>query len=152
MRSGGFHHIGRVLSIEQWGESLTHGVVYVSMESVEACQGCKAKSQCTSMGKSEGGESRVVKVASSAIDQFEVDDSVRVSVTYSIGAMAVVVAYVIPLVILIGMLVVLIGVFDVEQGLSALTTFVTLGIYYGGVYLCRRFFESAVKFNLEKIV
>ncbi len=157
MQGKGFKHIGKIISIEMSSANDSRGVVYVSIDPIAACQGCKAKSQCISMSQhsangteAKDSQSRVIKVESESASNFEVNDAVNVSVTYRIGVIAVVVAYIIPLFVFIAILVALISGFGVEQGVAALVTFSVLGLYYGVVYRLREYFERVVMFEIEK--
>ncbi len=155
MQNQGFKHVGKVVSTELSGSDSSRGVVYISVDPIAACSGCKAKSQCRSISKgcedgSDGSQSRVIKVECDRVEKFDVNDAVNVGVTYRIGVIAVVVAYIVPLVVFIAMLATLIAGFGVEQGIAAIATFVTLGIYYGVVYAFKDYFEKVVVFEIEK--
>ncbi len=157
MSSQGFQHIGKIISIEE-SEVEQRGVVYVSISPIAACEGCKAKSQCHSMsevakdGTKGDSQNRVVKVEcdNSRVSMLAVGDMVDVSVTYRIGMIAVMVAYIIPLFVFIVMLAGLVAGVGLDQGLAALVTFATLGIYYCVVYALRGYFEQVVAFEIDK--
>ncbi len=162
MQSNGFKHIGKIISIEQDGDATSKGVIYVAIDPISACEGCRAKHQCISMSSiakdSKGGKGgkddddrRVIKVEYDDVSRFEVGNTVDVSVTYRIGIIAIMVSFVIPLILLISMLATLIVGFDIEQGVAAAATFVTLGIYYGFVYALRQYFERIVEFGITRI-
>ncbi|MFI3248695.1 MAG: SoxR reducing system RseC family protein [Rikenellaceae bacterium] len=145
MNQQGFRHNGEVISLEQ-GD-----VINISLRAIEACDGCRAKSVCSaSNGKDESGSTRVMRVVSSCASSLKVGDMVDVSITYKIGMMAVIVAYIIPLIVFVGSLAVGVSV-GLEEGVAALVTFAITAIYYGVVYLLRENFERVVHFEVIKL-
>lgn len=144
MNQKGFRHNGEVISLER-GD-----VINISLRAVEACDGCRAKSVCSaSNGKDESGATRIMRVVSSCAKSLKVGDIVDVSITYRVGMIAVVVAYIIPLVVFVGSLAVEISL-GLEEGVAALVTFAITAIYYGVVYLMRGRFERIVHFEVMK--
>ncbi len=142
----GFRHKGVVTSLEK-GDVIT-----ISLRAVEACDGCRAKSVCSaSNGKDESGSVRIMRVVSSCAQSLEIGDKVDISITYKVGMIAVVVAYIIPLFVFIGSLAVGLA-FGLDEGIAALVTFVVTALYYGVVYLMRNRFERVVHFEVEKSI
>ncbi len=145
MSRQGFKHIGEVISVE------SDNVVVISLRSSSACEGCHAKGACSvSGGLSEDGSVRQMRVVSGVAGALSVGERVEVSITYRVGLLAVVVAYILPLILFILSIVVLVAV-GVEQGLSALIAFVIAAVYYGVVYLNHKRFESVVHFEVAKL-
>ncbi|MFI3259418.1 MAG: SoxR reducing system RseC family protein [Rikenellaceae bacterium] len=142
-RTKGFKHNGQVVAIEEGG------VVVISLRSATACEGCHAKSVCGSSGSGSDGQMREMRVVSERVAELSVGDSVEVGITYRIGAFAVVVAYLIPLILFIASLVISIEC-GVEQGVGALIAFLISALYYIGVYLTRDRFERVVAFEVTK--
>ncbi len=146
MNQQGFRHNGEVISLEQ-GD-----VINISLRAVEACDGCRAKSVCTaSNGKDESGSTRIMRVVSNCAKSLKVGDLVDVSITYRVGMIAVVVAYIIPLIVFVGSLAIGVSL-GLEEGVAALITFAITAIYYGVVYLMRDHFERVVHFEVMKKV
>lgn len=127
-------------------------VINISLRAVEACDGCRAKSVCSaSNGKDESGSIRIMRVVSSCAPSLKVGDSVDISITYKVGMIAVVVAYIIPLFVFVGSLAVGLAL-GLDEGVAALVTFVITAIYYGVVYLMRDKFERVVHFEVTKSI
>ncbi len=144
MNQQGFHHNGEVISLEQGN------IINISLRAVEACDGCRAKSVCTSSkGKDESGSTRIMRIVNNCAESLKVGDIVDVSITYRVGMIAVIVAYIIPLVVFIGSLAVGVSL-GLEEGIAALVTFAITAIYYGVVYLFRDRFERVVNFEVVK--
>ncbi len=146
MSNKGFKHTGRVVSILESGE------VVVAIAPIASCEGCKARKQCGGAKMSGGGESggeRELRVVSPLAGSLSVGDSVDVGITYRVGMIAVVVAYVVPLVLFVALLILMVAV-GVEEGVAALAAFIATGLYYIGVYLNRNRFERVVVFELSK--
>ncbi len=144
MSRQGFKHNGEVISLEE-GD-----VINILLRRMEACDGCKAKSVCSaSKGTDESGATRVMRVVSSCAKSLSIGDIVDVSITYKVGMIAVVVAYIIPLVVFLGSLVVGVAL-GIEEGVAALITFGVTALYYGVVYMLRDRFERVVHFEVAK--
>lgn len=141
MSASKFRHIGRVTSKDQ-------GAVVVTLDKLAACEGCKAKGQCSSSVGADG-KSSVMRVATPYAENFKVGELVSISITYRVGVIAVLFTYIIPLIVFLGALVALV-LCGAAEGLSALTAFVVVAIYYGVVYLLRERFERVVDFGIEK--
>ncbi|MFI3264321.1 MAG: SoxR reducing system RseC family protein [Rikenellaceae bacterium] len=137
MASKNFSHSGKVLSIE--GK-----YIRVGFQTSGACGGCSARSKCGMVDSS----TREVLVALREGESYSIGDNVEVAISYQIGVMSVIVAYIIPLIILIGTLSGAIF-FNVEEGVAALISLATVAIYYVVVYLCRSKLDKQIKFTIE---
>lgn len=138
MDSKKFLHSGTVLSIEQ-------GYLRVGFESQSACGTCHARSKC---GMVDSSTREVMAVPRKGVI-YRVGDSVEVAISYQMGIMSVVIAYVVPLVILIGVLATAIAL-GVDQGVAALISLATVGLYYVVVYIFRSKLDKQIKFTIEK--
>ncbi len=144
MQQGSFSHIGEVVSLKD-------GRVEVSLSRAAACDGCHAKSVCTaSSGKDESGRVRRMWVESSRVEEFEIGDRVEVSISYRVGVLAVIMAYIVPLVLFVAAIAGAVCM-GVEQGIAAVGAFILTGLYYVGFYLCRSRFERVVNFEINKL-
>lgn len=151
MKRQGFRHIGEVVALERGGEKGSdRGVVSVSFNRTAACDGCHAKGHCTVSVEGEMDGARVMSVETPLAETLEIGDKVEVSITYRVGAIAVVMAYILPLVVFISTLIVSIAM-GLDQGLSAGVAFVVAALYYCGVYICRDRFEKIVNFEVNRL-
>ncbi len=120
--------------------------VWVEIERTSACSGCHSKSSCMAM---TGETTEVIKIKSSRAASFSEGDSVRVKVDKGSARLSVILAYVVPLVVLMLVLVLfnLLGLSDDAAGVSIV---VFLVIYYYVLYLFRGKFEKKMSFKIEK--
>jgi sigma-E factor negative regulatory protein RseC len=131
-------HLGVVESIDQSG-------VLVRIESTSACGACHAKSAC---GMSEAQE-KMVQVRA-GLQPFEVGETVNVVMNQSLGQKAVVLAYVLPLVVLVASLLALTSA-GVSAGAAGLLSLGTLAVFYIVLYLFRSRLDKEFNFDIEKI-
>ncbi|MFI3317148.1 MAG: SoxR reducing system RseC family protein [Rikenellaceae bacterium] len=138
MASKKFSHSGKVLSIN--GRK-----VRVEFSSQGACAGCQASAKCGMVDSSK----REVEVVIGPDESYAVGQDVEVAIGYQMGIMSVIVAYVIPLIILIGVLcgATFIGL---GEGLAALVTLISIAIYFVIVYIFRSKLDKQIKFTIEK--
>ncbi len=138
MASKSFSHSGQVVA-------LGAGSVRVAFESRGACGGCSARSKCGMVDQ----QRREVDVTLSAGQSYQVGDNVEVAISYQMGVMSVVVAYLIPLLILLGALVAALAI-HLGEGEAALISLGVVALYYIGVYVFRSKLDKQIKFTIEK--
>ena len=120
--------------------------VLVAIEVNEACGSCASRKACA-MGT---GETREVKVLTSDAATYRVGEAVRVGVRRSLGAVAVVLCYVVPLVVMIAALAVALA-FGVSEGLSAVASLAAVALYYGVLWLLRNHLSSRISLTISKL-
>ena len=126
-------------------ESVTNDTVIVSVMPESACAGCHAKSIC-----GEHGEKREIVVKTPYAAEYIPGERVIVALEHNrMGLISVVWSYVLPLIILVG---VLFGAraFGVEDGISALSSMAAITLYYVTLYLMRNKFDKKIKFTIIK--
>lgn len=96
------------------------------------------------------GETREVEVLTSDAAAYEVGEVVRVGVRRSLGAVAVVLCYVVPLVVMIAALAVALTL-GVSEGLSAVASLAAVALYYGVLWLLRNHLSSRISFTISKL-
>lgn len=138
METKQIRHKGEVTRVD--GERVT-----VSYKSQGGCGSCAARSKC-GMVESEGRE---VEVIVGSNDNFCVGDSVTISVTMGMGRMAVVLAYVVPLFLLI-ILMCIGAVLHLEEWGVALMGLVGVALYYCALYFTKDRIEQKINFTIEK--
>lgn len=137
--AGAIKHSGEVIRIEG-------STVYVKMIVGSACGSCQARAVC---GASEMSE-KVVEVVTPSASDYAVGDIVQVALlSRSMGVKSVVMAYVIPLIVLCGVLLGGIAI-GLGEGLSALIALAGVAIYYGVLYLLRDRVGNSIKFIITK--
>jgi sigma-E factor negative regulatory protein RseC len=131
-------HLGIVQSIDAKG-------VLVRIESAAACGACHAKGSCTMSGAQE----KLVQVRP-GLQLFEVGEQVNVVMRQSLGRKAVMLAYVMPLVVLVASLLLLFSA-GVPEGTAGLLSLCILAVFYVALYLFRNKLDKEFSFDIEKI-
>lgn len=131
-------HKGRVVSV-------TPEVTTVEIVSESACGACHAKGLC-SLGDSKV---KMVEVPTSAWSDIRPGDEVEVVLKASMGHKAVLLAYMIPLVLLVAVLLAAVsaGVGELYAGLAAIAA---VAVYYFGLWLMRGRLRNEYIFNIKK--
>lgn len=132
-------HKGRVVSV-------TPEVTTVEIVSESACGACHAKGLC-SLGDSKV---KMVEVpTTSGWSDIRPGDEVEVVLKASMGHKAVLLAYMIPLVLLVAVLLVAVsaGVGELYAGLAAIAA---VAVYYFGLWLMRGRLRNEYIFNIKK--
>ena len=131
-------HKGVVRSVEQ-------GVVRVAIVVNEACGSCASRKAC-SMGQSE---KREITVYTADACNYSVGEQVEVGAKQSLGVVAVLLCYVVPLVVLVASLATTIG-YGVTEGVSAIVSLVATLLYYAVLYLFRNRISKRIIFTINK--
>jgi positive regulator of sigma E activity len=121
-----------------------HGVT-VQIERQSSCGSCVAKQACGLAGD----DVKVFNVAKPEGSDVKVGDTVTVVMKSSLGLMAVLLSYVIPLVILLGLLLTLLKV-GVAEPLSALYSVAAVAVYYVALYFFRDKLKRKFEFVLKE--
>lgn len=132
-------HIGVVETIEN-----TH--VRVKILQSSACSACQAKSLCASAEQKE----KIVDVWDDEADRLTVGDEVRVCASMSMGRNAVVLAFVVPLVLMVVWLVVALRVLSMGELTAIGGVLLLLLIYYIGLWAVRNRLSRSFAFWIEK--
>lgn len=131
-------HSGRVVSVESRRVS-------VAIEVDEACSRCSAKGACAVGG---GAECRIVKVDVPSSHTYKVGDLVEVAIRRSTGLVAVMLCYVVPLLLLVGVLAVAVA-FNLGEGVAAVSSLLSLAIYYVVLALVHRHISKRIIFTIK---
>ena len=126
-------------------EAIEGGMLKVRIVQTSACAACKVASHCSA---AESKEKTVEVYAPKAAERHQVGDDVVVTMSGRNGRDAVIIAFVIPLVI---MLVVMAGMkwLTGNDGLAALTGVLSLVPYYLAVFLLRGRLARKFAFDIE---
>ena len=125
-------------------EELTNDTVFVKIMAMSACVSCQAKGMCSVSEVEE----KVVEVKRDPAREFKAGEHVTVSMRKSLGTYAVLLGYIIPFFLLIG---VLVGVLLISgnEGLAGLSGILILVPYYGGLYLYRKRLKNTFNFVID---
>jgi positive regulator of sigma E activity len=133
--------------IEQRGviEEISDGKASVIFSSIAACGNCSASGLCEIVG--QASRKIIVPVGS---DHFSAGEEVHIVMKRSMGRNATILAYLLPFVLLI--LSLLIGTYSKLGDLTCgLLCFITLILYFIGLYVFRNRIKKAFNFILQKI-
>lgn len=132
-------HIGTVISVEA-------EAVRVAIEVNEACGGCSARKTCA-MGQTA---KREIEIRTDNASDYAVNELVKVGAKQSLGAMAVVLCYVVPLIVLVAALVVAVAI-GVSDGVSALMSLSVTALYYALLALLKDKISRKITFTINKL-
>ena len=131
-------HKGQITEVSQ-----EHVIVNIITES--ACSGCHAKGVCSISGMQE----KEVEICNYT-GRYEVGQQVLVSQKGSQGTKAVVLGYLLPLIVVMGVLFISVGI-SKNEGLGALIAIGSLVIYYLVLYSLRSKMKKSFEFEIEPI-
>lgn len=118
--------------------------VRVRLVQSSACSSCKAKAMCTST------ESREHEVEALTNEPMQPGDRVEVIETRSMGWTAVAVAYILPVLVLIGILAVL-NLNHIREEIAGTAALCTTGVYFIILSLFRDKLENRFHFRARRI-
>lgn len=136
--SSRIEHVGVV-------EEVTENTICVSILSQSACSSCHAKGNCSI---SEQAEKRVY-VPNTGIS-VSVGERVNVVMSATTGFKSVVLAYVVPIALLI-LGIALFTSLSLSEGISALLTLAVVAAYYFILFLMRKALEKKFEMRIEKL-
>ena len=136
--NGTIHHTGRV-------ERISSDTVFVRITQRSACSGCHAQAMCSASEQKD----KIIEVPDRS-GQFAVNEEVVLTGETRLGMEAVVLAFVIPLVIVVAMVAIGISL-AWSESLSGLIGLLLLIPYYGSLYLLRDRLKRRFVFTLRKL-
>lgn len=141
MESALVTHPGIVLGMEK-------NRVKVQIVTGSACGGCAAKGSCPSKGSSESKETEVLAVADPGLT-FSPGERIEVVMITRQGFLAVWWAFVLPILLFVGVILFL-GPVIGHETLTALAALGTLGLSWGLLYIFRKKFENDFVFQARR--
>ena len=123
---------------------ITNDELEIKILAQSACAACHAKSAC---GMGEQAE-KILTVPRPKDRDFTLNQKVNVRMSIGQGNKAAVLAYLIPIVLLLAVLFVCLG-FGVSEGLSALISIIALIPYYIVLYLQRDKLKKRFEYTIE---
>ena len=131
-------HLGTVKAVRE-------GSVDVEIESTSACATCQAHSRC---GFAES-KNKTVSVPTDQWQSYSEGNEVKVNIDESRGMLAVWIAYVLPALVMIGIIVAL-STMGAAEWLVAIGAIAALGLYVGALYLLRNKIGKKFTLTVEK--
>ena len=123
---------------------ITDDELEIKILSQSACAACHAKSAC---GMGEQAE-KILTVPRPKGQSFQLNQKVNVKMAIGQGNKAAILAYLIPIILLLAVLFVCLG-FGLGEGLSALISIVALIPYYMVLYLRRDKLKKTFEYTIE---
>lgn len=135
--SGKISHIGTI-------DSISAGMVHVRITQNSACSSCKVASHCTSAESKE----KVIDVRCADAERYSIGQEVNVMASTAVGMKAVILAFVIPTIVLMSVIIgcIMSGTTELTAALSGLLSLLP---YYIILYLCRGYIEKELTFWIE---
>lgn len=125
-------------------EEVSPDYVRVTIVQVAACAECKAKSLCVSSESKE----KVIEVKGS-YPNLKVGDAVKVCGSMQMGRRAVLLAFTLPMVMLLLIGFVCLGILNMSEGWVMLFMLLSLTVYFSVMYLLRGRIEREFRFWIE---
>lgn len=118
----------------------------VKIEQKSTCSSCHARGACTSLDKKD----REIEIKTKDVADYQVGDEVIVSISTKLGFKAVLIAFILPLILLLIVLFLSIKLFTFSQSLSALISLAFLAIYYMVLYKQNHKLSKEFNFYVKK--
>ena len=125
-------------------EEVSPDYVRVTIVQVAACAECKAKSLCVSSESKE----KVIEVKG-RYPNLKVGDAVKVCGSMQMGRRAVLLAFTLPMVMLLLIGFVCLGILNMSEGWVMLLMLLSLTVYFSVMYLLRGRIEREFRFWIE---
>ncbi len=118
--------------------------IYIRIVSVSACASCESKGSCTTAESTE----KLIEVDRTHAPYARPGQQVKVSMNSRNGALAVILGYGMPFIILIISLVV--STNYMSEGVAGLISISLLLPYFGGLYFFRNMLKQQFRFSIEQ--
>lgn len=136
--------MSETISHEGVVEKIRDNELEIKILAKSACASCHAKSACTMSDMAE----KILTVPKPNDREFQLFQKVVVKMTVNQGNKAAVLAYLVPFIVLVGVLFAMLGI-GLSEGLSALISIAALIPYYIILYLCRDKLKRRFEYTIE---
>ncbi|MDR2497653.1 MAG: SoxR reducing system RseC family protein [Tannerellaceae bacterium] len=119
---------------------------YVKITPAPACAGCAAQSVCASPSKREN----IIEAQLKPGAQPNPNDRVTISAAASVGIFSAVIAFFIPLAIVVGAIVLTVAFFGWDEAAGASAGLSAGALWYVGLYICRKALARKIIFTVEE--
>jgi sigma-E factor negative regulatory protein RseC len=118
----------------------------VKIEQKSTCSSCHARGACTSLDKKD----KEIEIKSKDIANYNIGDEVIITISTKLGMKAVLIAFVLPLILIVLALFLSIKIFSLSQSLSALISLLVLSAYYFLLYKQNLFLSKQFNFTIKE--
>lgn len=116
----------------------------IKIVSLSACASCHAKGACPSSDKKD----KYIEFPVRNCRKLDIGEEVNIIISQENGQAAFVIAYTIPVMIII-LAVIILKLIDATQAISAITILVAIAAYFVGLYKLRDKLEKKIKIKVE---
>ncbi len=127
-------------------DDIANDFVRVRIVQHSACSECKVKSLCSSSESKE----KIVDVHISDTSRYSIGEEVMVFAYVSVGCWATVLAFVMPLIILVGWILLSLKILDQTEVSAILIGLLLISSYYLALHIFRGHFERHFEFKISK--
>jgi sigma-E factor negative regulatory protein RseC len=125
-------------------EQLADDKVFVKILAMSACSSCHAKGMCNVAEVEE----KVVEIRKDPQREFKIGEQVTVTMKKSLGSIAVLLGYIAPFFLLLGVLI-LVLFLSGNEGVAGLSAILVLIPYYWLLYIYRNRLKQTFSFMIE---
>lgn len=136
--------MSEIISHEGVVTKISDNELEIKILAKSACAACHAKSACTMSDMAE----KILTVPKPKDREFQLFQKVVVKMTVNQGNKAAVLAYLVPFIVLVGVLFAMLGI-GLSESLSALISIAALIPYYIILYLCRDKLKRRFEYTIE---
>ena len=120
--------------------------VIVKIEQKSTCSSCHARGACTSLDKKD----KEIEIKTKDTQNYNIGDEVVITISTKLGMKAVLIAFVLPLILLVIALFLSIKLFSLTQSLSALVSLFVVAAYYFFLYKQNLFLSKEFNFLIKE--
>lgn len=120
--------------------------VVVKIEQKSTCSSCHARGACTSLDKKD----KEIEITTKDVENYSIGDEVIITISTKLGMKAVLIAFVLPLILIVLALFLSIKIFSLSQSLSALISLLVLSAYYFLLYKQNLFLSKQFNFTIKE--
>ena len=120
--------------------------VIVKIEQKSTCSSCHARGACTSLDKKD----KEIEIKTKDTANYNIGDEVIITISTKLGMKAVLIAFVLPLILIVLALFLSIKIFSLSQSLSALISLLVLSAYYFFLYKQNLFLSKEFNFLIKE--
>lgn len=118
----------------------------VKIEQKSTCSSCHARGACTSLDKKD----KEIEIKSKDTANYNIGDEVIITISTKLGMKAVLIAFVLPLILIVIALFLSIKIFSLSQSISALISLLVLSAYYFLLYKQNLFLSKQFNFTIKE--
>lgn len=118
----------------------------VKIEQKSTCSSCHARGACTSLDKKD----KEIEITTKDVENYNIGDEVIITISTKLGMKAVLIAFVLPLILIVLALFLSIKIFSLSQSLSALISLLVLSAYYFLLYKQNLFLSKQFNFTIKE--